>query len=363
MHVQGRSAIAVRTQGRGVALMLALFFGLACQSISAQVNQQSSDLVVTEAEQTMFTKGQTLYNQGLYGEAIIILNDFLTVYPSSTIKDLSLLWLGRSYLGQGDIANAEKIELRLKDIPDTALVSLYEDELRIARQNYAKTAAPKPSGKKPVVPVSTGSGSDRVPTKGVGHNTDPVATAPGTDKSTALSQPLPRVSQPTATVTTNPPAQVSTGSPSDRVSTKTVSHSEPTASGTDKSIAAKPSSRVIAPILRSRFEEATRKGTNGLVSYRLLMTNEGNAPANDLTIRLELDPSLTYVSSDLLPLREELIGQRQILTFRLPAVEAGQTNAIQLSLRPRAAASAKTTAQTKHSIFYKDSQGQFHHTP
>src|SRR2546430_669462 len=89
----------------------------------------------------MFTKGQTLYTQGFYSEAIVMFSESLLSYPQSIIKDLNLLWLGRSYLRQGDIANAEKIGRRLREIPDTSFVDIYDEELRIARQNYVKSGA------------------------------------------------------------------------------------------------------------------------------------------------------------------------------------------------------------------------------
>ncbi len=110
-------------------------------SVRAQTGQPSAGPEMpTEAEHSMFVKGQTLYTHGLYGEAIVILSESLESFPNSSIKDLNLLWLGRSYLAQGDITNAEKTELRLRSIPDTPLLGIYEEELRRARQDYAKVA-------------------------------------------------------------------------------------------------------------------------------------------------------------------------------------------------------------------------------
>ena len=152
MTVFRKDSAAVRRSGSRNVLLLALLCGLGWHSTSAQV-QKSSDPVVTEAEQAMFAKGQHLYNEGLYGESIAVFKELLARYPGSTIADLTLLWLGRSHLGQGDIVSAEKIVAALKAIPETSLLDLYEDELRIARQNYANAAAPKRSGT--VKPVKT----------------------------------------------------------------------------------------------------------------------------------------------------------------------------------------------------------------
>src|SRR5436190_1552015 len=67
------------------------------QIASARLQPDGPD-VPGEAEQGLFTKGQILYNQGLYSEAIVIFSEALKTYPNSLIKDLNLLWLGRSYL-------------------------------------------------------------------------------------------------------------------------------------------------------------------------------------------------------------------------------------------------------------------------
>src|SRR4051794_32981420 len=53
--------------------------------------------VPTDAEQSMFTKGQSLFNQRRYDQAASVLREFLKSYPNSLIKDLTLLWLGLSY--------------------------------------------------------------------------------------------------------------------------------------------------------------------------------------------------------------------------------------------------------------------------
>src|SRR5256885_13451055 len=68
--------------------------------VSARALQQGND-VPSEAEQSLFTKGQTFFNQGRYPQAINVFKDLLKNYPKSIIKDLTLLWLGRSYIQEG----------------------------------------------------------------------------------------------------------------------------------------------------------------------------------------------------------------------------------------------------------------------
>lgn len=418
-----KEILEARLTGRGLAGLVLIGLLLTTQPAFGQ----GEDLAIAEAEQNAFTRGQSLYNQGLYSEAIVTLNDFLAQYPGSIIKDLGLLWLGRSYLAQGDIANAEKVGLRLKDIPDTPLASLYEDELRIGRQTFARAASPKRSPKRE---VAHGQTSARIPEQSKPKVAEMVAVTPMAEevlKSTPSTKPIPSpapvktiepssssivparptkpsvISQPlkpkdvelvavmptTAqvlkpTLTKKPtkallnvPEPVKTigpsGSNSELVALPQRVSEQPEASArriaapevrrpvvsvvpAERTLNSGPATEAL-PLLRSRFETVA-----GGASYRLVMVNEGAGRANDLTIRVELDPFFNYVGSDLLPIRQEMIGQRQVLTFRVPAVEPGETKAIQISVRKLASASS-TATPFRLSIFYKDFQGRFQHTP
>lgn len=90
-----------------------------------------------DAEQAAFNRGQTLYNQGRYEQAAGVLSDFLKNYPNSIITDLSLLWLGRSYIALGRINDAEQVAVRLRGIKDTPFTEIYDDELSSARKEIA----------------------------------------------------------------------------------------------------------------------------------------------------------------------------------------------------------------------------------
>jgi uncharacterized repeat protein (TIGR01451 family) len=94
--------------------------------------QQEPD-IPSDAEQAMFTKGQNLYNQGRYDQAAVVLQDFLKTYPRSIITDLTLLWLGRSYMQLGKLQEAEQVGAQLKTIKDTPFADIYEGELATAR--------------------------------------------------------------------------------------------------------------------------------------------------------------------------------------------------------------------------------------
>jgi uncharacterized repeat protein (TIGR01451 family) len=120
-----------------LALATALFFApftpVITASALARARVQQED-VPSDAEQAMFTKGQNLYNQGHYDQAVAVLQDFLKTYPRSIITDLTLLWLGRSYMQLGKITEAQRVGQRLHDIKDTPFAEIYDGELETARR-------------------------------------------------------------------------------------------------------------------------------------------------------------------------------------------------------------------------------------
>jgi len=99
-----------------------------------------------DVEQAMFTKGQNFYNQGRYEQAATVFRDFLKNYPNSIITDLTLLWLGRTYIAQGRLPDAEGVAARLRSIKDTPFVEIYEGELQTAQtERAARGATPQPT--------------------------------------------------------------------------------------------------------------------------------------------------------------------------------------------------------------------------
>jgi uncharacterized repeat protein (TIGR01451 family) len=129
------------------ALMLAplmpVFVPRAVAASPQQQQQQESD-VPSDAEQAMFSRGQTLYNQGRYDQAANVLKDFLKNYPNSIITDLTLLWLGRSYMQLGKFQDAEVVGQRLRTIKDTPFAEIYDGEMQSARRE-ATARGPLPA--------------------------------------------------------------------------------------------------------------------------------------------------------------------------------------------------------------------------
>ena len=365
-----RTSPAVRFQSQSgkvaVALLLAslfLFAGYARAQAGPRSEGRGPD-VPTEAEQAMFTKGQTLYNQGLYGEAIVVFSGFLKSYPNSMIRDLSLLWLGRSYLRQGDIANAERIGVRLREIPDTTFVGMYDEELRIARQGYVKSAAPlRDRGNDATSKIVPSPGQPDKPKISTTSNDSKVSPLPSTLDKTKIpdSSPMRR----NALVidrrgdhggtSQNPSATIGPASNSvpSRPQKETSAPGVATASG-----------NVVAPSLHIRIEEIPRvAAANGAFFYLLSVVNEGNGAANDLIVREELDAALDFASSDPAPVRQEIVARALFLTFRLPSLGPGDSRSIRIAVRPRHDATVSTATQTKHSVTYRDSKGNSYHTP
>lgn len=98
----------------------------------------TQDDTPSDAEQAVFTRGQKLYNEGRYEQAANAFKDFLKTYPNSIISDLTLLWLGRSYIALNRLSDAEQIAQQLHGIKDTPFVEIYEGELQAARKESAR---------------------------------------------------------------------------------------------------------------------------------------------------------------------------------------------------------------------------------
>src|SRR5947209_14370479 len=132
------------------ALLVAPFSTALTAHASVRAAVQQENDVPSDAEQAMFTKGQNLYNQGRYEQAVTVLQDFLKTYPRSIITDLTLLWLGRSYMQLGKLKDAEQVGMRLHAIKDTPFADIYDGELETARAE-ARVAQPSPTPGRPVV--------------------------------------------------------------------------------------------------------------------------------------------------------------------------------------------------------------------
>ena len=102
----------------------------------------------TKAEEAAFTRAQNLYYQKQYEQAAAGFRDFLRNYPNSIILDLTLLWLGRSYIELNRIREAEQVAAQLRTIRDTPFIEIFEGELQAARATAAsrpQPAAPTPA--------------------------------------------------------------------------------------------------------------------------------------------------------------------------------------------------------------------------
>ncbi|HEX7997972.1 MAG TPA: tetratricopeptide repeat protein [Pyrinomonadaceae bacterium] len=169
------------------ALLFAPFTPIITTIAQARAAQQED--VPSDAEQALFTKGQNLYNQGQYDEAAAALQDFLKTYPRSIITDLTLLWLGRSYMQMGKLAEAEQVGERLRAIKDTPFAEIYAGELETARRENTGRNASSTTTARTQPPTTTRTPSSRTPS-----TRQPVATA----------TPTPTPSRPTLNINNRP---------------------------------------------------------------------------------------------------------------------------------------------------------------
>ncbi|HEX8141943.1 MAG TPA: tetratricopeptide repeat protein [Pyrinomonadaceae bacterium] len=197
--------------------MLAPFTPIIEATVSARTVQQDGD-VPSDAEQTMFTKGQNLYNQGRFDQAATVLRDFLKTYPNSIITDLTLLWLGRSYMQLGKLDDAEQVGQRLRTIKDTPFADIYESELMSARRdNPARStesrtsagttavvaATPSPT---PVARATQQSARPITPQTTAPRTTTPSNSAAGNTTTTPVLRPRQITGNPTTVIANSTPA-------------------------------------------------------------------------------------------------------------------------------------------------------------
>lgn len=189
--------------------------------------------VPSDAEQAMFTKGQNLYLQGHYEQAITVLRDFLKTYPNSIITDLTLLWLGRSYMQMGRWQDAENVSRQLHAIHDTPFADVYDNELATARREAASRSAPTTSSTPAQSEVRnrTVNSSARANQPSQNSNVRQPLTQPSPQATVAAARPTPtparpalninRSAQPTQSPATvarnNPPATRPSPSPTPRL--------------------------------------------------------------------------------------------------------------------------------------------------
>lgn len=181
-----------------------------------------------DVEQAMFTRGQNFYNQGRFEQAATVFRDFLKTYPNSIITDLTLLWLGRTYIAQGRLADAEGVVTRLRTIRDTPFVEIYEGELQSAR---AEIAARGVNAQPAATPAATEQRPQATPSRTATARATPApsptprliarSTQPRT-RPTPLATPVPTptpqvagINTPTLTIE-NPPADGQTTAPTRR---------------------------------------------------------------------------------------------------------------------------------------------------
>jgi Domain of unknown function DUF11 len=346
LAVKYRSAFAValvdvwRKFARVLAtgLILSGFLVFYCARVPATPQVQSPD-AIGAAEQLLFIRGQHLYNQGLYNEAIAVFGDFLKAYPHSQIEDLTVLWLGRSHMRIGDLAGAEQIGSRMRAIPDTSFVSIYEEELRVARRTYIKPATPS---------IALESLATVRSLKVVAE--DPKLPASTTSPQRTTPHSFSVLGQPTNETAKAQPAVVGPHTP-------IIEKYKPVGGEAAKV------SLALGPLVRIRMEQSLRESAvTGASFYRLVVVNEGKGIAKDLVVSELLSDDSQFASSDPAPSRQESVGRTQRLTFRIAELKPGESRTLRIAVRPRAGAQPENHLKAKHSVTYQDSLNKSYHS-
>ena len=87
----------------------------------------------------LFMAGLNLYQKRDYASSAAKLNELITQYPDSPLRDLTLFWLSRSYYRSGNQQEAARCFSQLvKEYPDTTLKGLVEDEFRGVVARYER---------------------------------------------------------------------------------------------------------------------------------------------------------------------------------------------------------------------------------
>ncbi|MCA1615439.1 MAG: tetratricopeptide repeat protein [Acidobacteria bacterium] len=171
------------------ALFLSPFAPAAAAAGLASPPAARQDDTPGEAEQAAFTRGQNLYNQNRYDQAATAFRDFLKNYPNSIITDLTLLWLGRTYIALNRIKDAEGVAQQLRTIKDTPFVEIYEGELQAARREQRASAAPTPAAPQPT-PAASMIGRVTPGRRGGGASSRSPSRTPATRRISSALRPI-----------------------------------------------------------------------------------------------------------------------------------------------------------------------------
>lgn len=343
-----------------VSLLLGGFVTFLSGTAGATPRLQTQDVVPEAAEQALFVKGQSLFSHGLYHEAAAVFGDFLNAYPKSPINDLALLWLGRCHIRVGDVGAAEQIAVRLRAVSDTQYTGLLEEELRVARQGFDKArkqpaevesrsaigaAVDLPAAANPVPAAlsSTDEPLNKTTTTKI-NSAIPVSVAPSPandvlNKTTATKA----IGPVTLTSSKAPPlAKVQAPGPQTKIGRPIE----------------QPRSIVISagPLVRIRLEQnSADHAIGGVVFYRLLIINDGKGVAKNLFVSELLPADLEFASSDPAPIRQEIVGGSQRLSFQILELKPGASRALRIAVRLRGAARSDAVLKAKHAVTYQDS--------
>ena len=229
----------------------------------------------TAPERELFTQGQKYYARGNYDNAVNSFRQLLTDYPQTPIRDLALLWMGRSYLKAGRMAEAEVVGEALRGIPDTPFADIYATELRLAREQPGETVRPAPSAEaSPVTAMPTPPAPAPQPTATPVTPTVVAAATPTPDAERKTSETVsatpipPDTAASSAPITTDPQA----AQPPSNIATPTTATTAPVA-GSLPSDESRSSEMINLRLVVAQPEYTLRPG--GIVKLPVRIFNDG----------------------------------------------------------------------------------------
>jgi uncharacterized repeat protein (TIGR01451 family) len=365
---------------------------------AARVAFQQTPDQPSEAEQSMFRQGQTLYNRGRYEQAAIVFNNLLRNYPNSSIADLTLLWIGRSYLQLGNLAEAERTAQRLRAYGDSPFVEVFDGELRAARRDGAKPSATMvneglenrtrtntmtnartapsnsstvsasttlliPSATPQPTPTPKPQTTTAKPTRAPNAGKQPptLINAPSSNKQNApQNQTARNSSAPNSTASnanaSNNPANVSStrsGANAGEQSLKTNAAANNAPNGAPSNRGeTRQAFKITSPHVTLRSERYSDVNlADGTFVYRLILSNDGGSAARDIVVNENLSEGLQYISSEPRLTPQDVTKDGRRIIWRVSELAPNRTAILMLRVR------LNPGFTTEHTLTYRDANG------
>lgn len=147
-------------------------------------------LAAPQPEEDVFAKGVQAYSAGDYAKAEKLLSTYLKNTPNSLIRDIGLLWYGRSLIALNRFADAEKVaESMEKEFPKSPLTRKLRSELETITKNKKSPQAEKAvSGRAEKEPLKKDKAAGKASTKQAEQKGASRTAKPQVERETAIQE-------------------------------------------------------------------------------------------------------------------------------------------------------------------------------